>query len=56
MHHVGEVGLDLGLGHVDDFEAVLDQDLVAGNEGSGLFLTVIAFDLGEKGCDQLVAW
>lgn len=56
MHHISEVGLNLGLGHVDDLEAVLDQDLVAGNEVSGLFLTVIALYLGEKGCDQLIAW
>ena len=57
MHHVSEIGLDLRLSHIYNFEAFIDKKLLAFNGlGSFCLSSIVGLYLAHEGRDALVLW
>jgi hypothetical protein len=56
VHHIGEVGIDHRLIHVDDLKTIFDQDLATGDDVSRLFVTVVILNFGEESCNRFFTW
>lgn len=57
MHHVSEIGLDLRLSHIYNFEAFIDKKLLAFNGlGSFCLSSIVGLHFAHEGRDALVLW
>ena len=57
VRQVGEIGLYLRLGNVDDFKAVLHKQLHASDSlGAEILTTVVGADFAQHGGDVNVLW